>query len=227
MRRTLGTVPTAGLALAMVIALCAPAGAQDEPIYETRFGDPEQSALEWELPEGVTSVTDDGYTTAFTPGALTVSLETAPNAWHNPYIADLPRDQAVEALIASSTGDASALFGVGCRADLPNVGYVLLVGTDGFYTIGRYAGGKGRRSSPRRSRNTPTSSTRSASTSVRGECVGKKKVKLTLFVNDEKIVSVVDKSPPKKFGTLALIVNEVTEGEQATTEYAGFSVDAL
>jgi len=207
--------------------VCGPAGAQGETIYETQFIDPAQVASDWGFPDGETEVTEDGYTAAFTPGALTVTLDGAPNAWLNPDNLDLPADQAVEARISSSTGDDSALFGVACRAALHSVGYVFLVGTDGYYTIGRFDGGKGKAIVNAKGTKRTDAVDPLGFNIVRGECVGKKKVTLTLSVNGEKVASIVDKSPPKKVGRKAFVVTEVAEGEQTATEYTGFAAHAL
>jgi hypothetical protein len=227
MRRITRTVWATFLALALTITVGGAASAQDETIYETQFLDAEQSATEWEFPPGVTAVTDDGYTAAFTPGALTVTLNGAPNAWLDPDLPGLPRDQAVEARIGSSTGDESALFGVACRADLPKTGYAFLVGIDGYYAIGKYGGGEAKAIVNAKGTKRTDAVDPLGSNIVRGECVGKKQVTLTLFVNGEEVASIVDKKPPKKFGKRALVVTEVAEGEQATTEFTGFAVHAL
>ena len=226
---------TIGVALVLAASVCSTAGAQSETIYETQFFDPAQAASEWEFPIGATEVTEDGYTAAFTPGAFTVTLDGAPNArfypaFGNPGIAALPANQAVEARIASSSGDPSALFGVACRAALEpqTVGYFFLVGADGYYAIGRYDGRGNAKAivNVKGSKRTDAVDPFSFNI-VRGECAGKKKVRLTLFVNGEKVVSTVDTSPPKKLGSNALIVTEVAEGETATTEFTGFAAHAL
>jgi hypothetical protein len=228
MGRITRTVSAAGLALALGTAVCGPAGAQGETIYETQFLDPAQAASEWNFPKGATDVTEKGFTAAFTPGALTVALDGAPNAWLNPDIADLPADQAIEARIASSTGDTSALFGVACRAALHSAGYVFLVGTDGYYTIGRFDG-RGNAKAIVNAKGTKRTDAVDplGFNIVRGECVGKKHVKLTLFVNGEKVASKVDRAPPKKLGDRAFVVTEVAKGKLTATEYTGFAVHAL
>lgn len=78
-----------------------PIAAQGEALYLTEFLDPAEDASEWGFPEGATEVTEDGYTAAFTEGALTGTLDGAPNAWLYPDDLELPADQAVEARIAS------------------------------------------------------------------------------------------------------------------------------
>ena len=226
---------SAAAAFVLAASLCGAASAQAETIYETQFLDPAQAATEWGFPSGETTVTEDGYTAAFTSGALTVTLDGAPNAWLNPEfgrvgIPALPANQAVEARIASSTGDESALFGVACRAKLdPNsVGYSFLIGTDGYYTIGRYDGHGNAKAIVNANGSKRTDAVDPFDFNiVRGECSGKKKVKLTLFVNGEKVASTVDKSPPKKFGHDAFVVTEVADGGTVTTEYTGFAAHAL
>lgn len=220
----------AGVALVLATVVGAPAGAQGETIYLTQFLDPTQDASDWGFPSGMTEVTEDGFTEAITPGALTVTLDGAANAWLSPDLAALPADQAIEARVASSTGDESALFGVACRAKFGSnsVGYVFLVGSDGYYTIGRYDG-RGNAKAIVNAKGTKRTDTVDPLdiNVVRGECVGKKKVTLTLFVNDEKVASTVDKAPPKKLGDQAYVVTEVAEGKQTTTEYTGFAVHSL
>jgi len=225
---------------ALVAFVCAisvgeTAGAQSETVYETQFLDPAQSATDWGFPAGTTEVTEDGYTAAFTPGALTVTLDGVPNVsigpdFGNDAVGTLPADQAVEARIASSSGDESALFGVSCRSALsPNaVGYSFLVGADGFFTIGRYDG-KGNAKAivnPKGTKRTEAFDPTSFNI-VRGECVGKRKVKLTLSVNGEKVASTVDKAPPKKLGDEAFLVTEVAEGESVVVEFTGFAAHAI
>jgi hypothetical protein len=226
---------TIGVTLVLLASVWSTASAQSETIYETQFLDPAQAAVEWEFPPGETEVTEDGYTAAFTAGAFTVTLDGAPNARFYPAfggadIAALPTNQAVEARIASSSGDASALFGVACRAalDPQTVGYFFLVGADGYYTIGRYDG-RGNVKAIVNANGSKRTDTVDPSdfNIVRGECTGKKKVRLALYVNGEKVVSIVDKSPPKKLGSNALIVTEVAEGESATIEFTGFAAHAL
>lgn len=213
--------------LVIVCALGSPVAAQGEVIYLTKFLAPTEDAADWGFPNGETAVTEDGYTAAFTEGALTLTLDGAPNAWLYPDDLGLPADQAVEARIASSTGDDSALFGVACRADLPSVGYVFLVGIDGYYTIGRYRGGKGKAIVNVKGTKRTDAVDPEGLNIVRGECVGKKKVTLTLFVNGEKVASFVDKKPPKRVGSNATVVTEVADGETTTTEFTGFAVDGL
>jgi hypothetical protein len=228
MGRITRTVAAVGVVLVVTTGVCGPALAQGETIYETQFPDPAQAAAEWSgFPKGATEVTAKGYTAAFTPGALTVTLDGAINAWFSPDLGKLPADQAVEARIGSSTGDDSALFGVACRAELHSVGYVFLVGTDGYYTIGRFDGGKGKAIVNAKGTKRTRTVDPTGFNIVRGECVGKKQVTLTLFVNGERVASVVDKSPPKKVGARTFAVTEVAKGQQTATEYTGFAVHAL
>lgn len=205
-----------------------PAGAQEETIYETQFDDPAEAASDWGFPDGESAVTEDGYTAAFTPGALTLTLHGAPNAWLNPELDDLPADQAIEARIESSTGDESALFGVACRAKLHAAGYVFLVGTDGYYTIGRFNDrGKAKAIVNADGARRTDAVDPLGSNIVRGECVGKKRVTLTLLVNGEEVASVVDKRPPKKLGHDAFVVTEVEGGGGTETVVTGFAAHTL
>ncbi len=112
MGRIRDTVSAAVVAVVLATAVCGPAVAQGATIYETRFLDPARAASDWGFPKGATDVTEKGFAAALTPGALTVTIDGAANAWLSPEIGDLPADQAIEARIASSTGDESALFGV-------------------------------------------------------------------------------------------------------------------
>ena len=109
----------------------------------------------------------------------------------------MPADQAVEAQIAGNSGEESALFGVSCRFALsPSaVGYSFLVGADGYFTIGRFDG-KGNAKALVNTKGTKRTDTFDPTTTndVRGECVGKRKVKLTLYVNGEKVAAAVDKA---------------------------------
>lgn len=225
------------MAMAFVLgaAVGGPAGAQGETIYETQFLNPAQISSEWGFPKDATEVTDNGFSAAITPGALTLSLDGAPNAWLSPDfgvgdIPSLPADQAIEARIASSTGDSSALFGVACRAKLGanSVGYVFLIGTDGYFTIGRYDG-RGHAKAIVNAKGTKRTDAVDPLdfNIVRGECTGKKKVTLTLLVNGEKVASTVDKAPLKKLGDQAYVVTEVAKGKKTTTEYTGFAAHGL
>jgi hypothetical protein len=204
------------------------ASAQGDAVYETNFADPVQAASEWGFPDGETSVSEDGYSATITQGELAVDVDGAANAWLNPDIADVPTDQAIEATIGSSTGDPSALFGVACRAKLHAAGYVFLVGNDGYFTIGRFDG-KGNAKAlvtPDGKGKLEPLDTVGVNT-VRGECVGKKKVTLTLLVNDEEVATAVDPKPPKKLGQRAFVVTEVKPGQQTTTNVAAFAAYAL
>jgi hypothetical protein len=204
------------------------ASAQGDAIYETSFADPAQAASEWGFPDGGTPVSEDGYSATITQGELAIDLDGAPNAWLNPDISGLPADQAVEATIGSSTGDPSALFGVACRAKLHAAGYVFLVGNDGYFTIGRFDGRGNAKAIVNAKGNGRTAALDTIGVNtVRGECTGKKKVTLTLFVNGEKVATAVDPSPPKKLGQRAFVVTEVKAGEQTTTNVVGFAASAL
>ena len=227
MRQITRVASVIGVALVLATAVGGPASAQEETVYLTQFLDPARDASDWDFPKGATEVTAKGFTAAITPGALTVAVDGAANAWLSPDISDLPTDQAVEARVSSSTGDQSALFGVACRAALHSVGYVFLVGTDGYYTIGRFDGGHGKAIVNAKGTKRTDAVDPLDSNLVRGECVGKKQVTLTLFVNGEKVASTVDKAPPKKVGDEAFVVTEVAKGKQTTTEYSGFAVHAL
>lgn len=228
MGRIRDTVSAAVVAVVLATAVCGPAVAQGATIYETQFLDPARAASDWGFPKGATDVTDKGFAAALTPGALTVTIDGAANAWLSPEIGDLPADQAIEARIASSTGDESALFGVACRAALHSVGYVFLIGTDGYYTIGRFDG-RGNGNAIVNAKGTKRSDAVDpiGPNTVRGECVGRRRVTLTLFVNGEQVVSTVDKKPPKKLGTRAFAVTEVAKGKRTATELTGFAVHAL
>ncbi len=215
------------VAIAIFAAVGGPVSALGGPIYLTKFLDPAQDAADWGFPHGETAVSEDGYTAAFTDGALTVTLDGAPNVWLYPDDLDLPADQSVEAQVASSTGDESALFGVACRADLPSVGYAFLVGTDGYYTIGRYNQGKAKAIVNAKGSKRTDAVDPDGINVVRGECVGKKQVTLTLSVNGEEVVSFVDEKPPKRVGANATVLTEVAEGETTTTEFTGFAVSGL
>jgi hypothetical protein len=233
MRRIRSTITTAGIALLLATVISGPAFAQGTTIYETQFLDPAQAASEWDFPQGATEVTEKGFTAAITPGALTVTVDGAPNSYLGPDfghadIATLPADQAVEARIESSTGDESALCGVACRArlDPKSVGYVFLVGTDGYYAIGRDDGRDLKAIVNANGKKRTDEVDPLASNTVRGECVGKKQVTLTLFVNGNEVASTVDKAPPKKLGNEAFVVTEVAKGKQTTTEFTGFAAHA-
>ncbi|MEX2256475.1 MAG: hypothetical protein WEC34_13630 [Acidimicrobiia bacterium] len=229
------TSSVTAVALVLATGVCGPAGAQGETIYETQFLDPAEAASEWDFPSGATEVTEPGFTAALTPGSLALTLDGAPNAWLSPDfggadIPPLPADQAIEARIASSTGDESALFGVACRAAFgqQSVGYVFLVGADGYYTIGRYDGRGNAKAIVNAKGTKRTDAVDPLDFNiVRGECVGKKKVTLTLFVNGEEVASTVDKAPPKKLGAAAYVVTEVAKGKTTVTEYTGFAAHSL
>jgi hypothetical protein len=235
MGRTTRAVSATAIVFVLAAAVGGSAGAQEQTLYETQFLDPAQTGADWGFPNGATEVTDNGFSEAITPGTLTLSLDGAPNAWLNPEfgpdgVAELPADQAIEARVASSTGDKSALFGVACRAAFGknSVGYSFLIGTDGYYTIGRYDG-RGNAKAIVNAKGTKRTDAIDPTgfNIVRGECVGKKKVTLTLLVNGEKVASIVDKAPPKKFGDKAYLVTEVAKGKKTTTEFTGFAAHSL
>jgi len=209
-----------------MVVVAPVSGAQGATEYETDFADPAQAASEWGFPDGETSMTEDGFSAEITPGDLAVSLDGAPNAWLSPDVSGLPTQLAVEAEVTSNTGDASALFGVACRAKLHSAGYAFLVGTDGYYTIGRFDHGKAKALVNAKGTATTAAVNASAPNTVRGECTGKKKVSLALFVNGEKVATAVDPSPPK-LGQRAFVVTEVERGKQTTTDFASFAVTAL
>jgi len=225
----------AGVAVVLATALCGPADAKSDTVYETRFRDPEQVASDWGFPDGETKVTEDGYTAAFSRGALTINLNATTNAWLSPDfgvgdIAELPDDQAIEARVASNTGDRSATFGVACRAKLrqDSVGYVFLVGTDGYFTIGRYDGRGNAKAIVNAKGTGRTGAVDEVGTNiVRGECVGESTVKLALIVNGKKVATAVDKAPPKNLGDQAYVVTEVEEGARSETEFTRFAAHSL
>jgi hypothetical protein len=224
-----------GITVVVGSALGGSVSAQEETIYETQFLDTAQTAADWSLPAGTTEVTEDGFSATTTPGALTLSLDGASNAFLGPDfgsggIESLAADQAIEARVASSTGDKSALFGVACRAKFGKnaVGYSFLIGTDGYYTIGRFDGrGNGKAIVNAKGTKHTDAVDPTGFNIVRGECAGKKKVTLTLLVNGEKVASIVDKAPPKKLGVQAYVVTEVAKGKRTTTEFSGFAAHSL
>jgi hypothetical protein len=235
MGRTIRAVSAIAIVFVLAAAVAGPAGAQEETVYETQFLDTAQTATDWSFPAGTTEVTEDGFSAATTPGALTLSLDGASNAFLGPEFGsggiDGPAaDQAIEARVGSSTGDKSALFGVACRAKFGKnaVGYSFLIGTDGYYTIGRFDG-RGNAKAIVNAKGTKRTDAVDPTgfNIVRGECVGKKKVTLTLLVNGEKVASIVDKAPPKKFGDNAYVVTEVAKGKKTTTEFTGFAAHSL
>jgi hypothetical protein len=228
MRRIAVLTAVVSATLGAMAIVPGPAGAQGETAYETEFLDPAQAASEWGFPDGETSVTEDGFTASITPGQLAVALDGAENAWLNPDVSGFPSDLAVEAQIASSSGDPSALFGVACRAKLHAAGYVFLVGTDGYFTIGRFDGrGNAKALVNAKGKATTAALNATGTNVVRGECTGKKTVTLTLLVNGKTVATAVDAAPPKKLGQRAFVVTEVEPGEQTTTNFSGFATHAL
>ncbi len=204
------------------------ASAQGEAVYETNFADPAQAASEWGFPDGETSVSEDGYTAAITQGEFALALDGAANARLGPDISGLPADQAIEATITSSTGHESAVFGVACRTKINAAGYVFLVGWDGYFTIGRFDDrGNGKALVNAKGNATTAAVNVTNPNVVRGECVGTKKVTLTLFVNGETVAKATDPSPPKKLGKRAWVVTEVEPGKKTTTNFSSFAVSAL
>jgi len=228
MGRTARATSVVMMAIAAGVSVPTAVSARETIVYLTRFDDADESASEWGFPAGETTVTEHGYTAEFTPGALTVTLDGAANVWLNPDVDDLPADQAVETRVDSSTGDESALFGVACRAKLHASGYVFLVGTDGYYTIGRYDDrGKARAIvNGDGSKRTDAVEPDDANV-VTGECTGKKHVKLTLLVNGTEVASIVDRKPPKGLGRNAFVVTEVEAGAHTETVFGGLAVRSL
>ncbi|MCJ7438097.1 MAG: hypothetical protein MUP97_10085, partial [Acidimicrobiia bacterium] len=139
-RHRLGIV--LGLVFGLVAGVAGTASAgSGATIYTTDFSDPAATSAEWGFQDGATTETGDGDGLAATPGAFAVSLDGVANLWVSPEAGSLPDDQVVEATIAKATGDSSVLAGVVCRGSLDDdLGYAFLVATDGFYTIGAYAG---------------------------------------------------------------------------------------
>jgi hypothetical protein len=223
------------IAIALVGGLGGAASAQSGSIYETEFLDPAQAAAEWEFPAGSTEVSEDGYAARFRTGVLEVILDGEPNLSIGPtfgsdLVGALPPDQAVEAQIAGTSGEEAALFGVSCRFALSprSVGYSFLVGADGYFTIGRFDG-KGNAKALVNVKATKRTEAvdPNGTNDVRGECVGKRTVKLTLYVNGQKVATTVDKAPPKNLGDQAFLVIEVEEGEGVVVEFTRFAAEGL
>lgn len=222
-----------GIALGMVFAAlfagAGPAsGGSDATIYTTDFSNPATTSTEWGL-QGATTESGDGYNIAITPGAFTVSLDGAANLWLSPSAGSLPDDQVVEATIAKATGDSSVGAGVICRGSLDgDLGYAFLIQTNGNYTIGSFAGrGSKRLVNVKGTKRTDAVDPAGPNT-VRGECtsIGKKKVRLTLFVNDKKVASVVDRTSPSKIGPDAYLLIEVTKDQPAAAAFSSFAISA-
>jgi hypothetical protein len=225
-------------AVAAVVVACsavfaAPAAAQEETLYLTKFADPAETAVDWGFPSDSTEVSEDGFTASIEPGALVLTLDGARNAWLGPDfgshgIDGLPADQAIEAREDSVRGDDSALFGVRCRTSATGKtnGYGFVIATDGYYAIARYKNGKATVLVNKRGTKHTDAVEPLGPNTVRGACVGKKKTTLTLSVNGEKVASVVDASPPR-IGDQADVYVEVADGAQATTEFTGFAAHSL
>jgi hypothetical protein len=218
---------TLGLVFATLVGAAGPASAgSGSTIYTTDFADPASVSAEWGFQDGATTETGDGYSLAVTPGAFAVSLDGAANLWVSPEAGSLPADQIVEATIAKATGDSSVSAGVICRGDLAgDKGYGFLIATDGWYTIG--SPGNKRLVNVKGTKRTDAIDPAGPNT-VRGECssVGKKKVRLTLFVNDERVASVVDRTSPSKIGPDAYLLTEVAKGKPATVTFSSFAISA-
>ena len=225
-----------GLALGIVVAVLVGAAGSaaagtgsGATIYTTDFSDPAATSAEWGFQDGATTETGKGYTLATTPGAFTISLDGPPNFSVSPEAGSLPDDQVVEATIAKATGDSSVLAGVICRGSLDDdLGYAFLVATDGYYTIGAYAGPGSRRLVNAKGTKRTDAIDPAGPNTVRGACtsVGKKRVRLTLFVNDQKVASVVDRTSPSKTGPDAYVLTEVAQGKPASVTYSSFSISA-
>lgn len=218
------------LAVATSVATASSAGAgSDAAIYSTDFSDPVAAAAEWEFPNGATHETGDGYTLDLAADTLTVSLDGIKNLWVGPTVGAIPANQIVEATVANASGDSSLLTGVICRGSLDDdLGYAFLIAADGYYTIGSYAGPGVRRLVNAKGTKRSDAIDSAGRNTVRGVCrsVGKKKVRLTMFVNDEKVASAVDRTTASKTGPDAYVLTEVDEGRAATAVYSSFIVAA-
>lgn len=210
----------------------SPASAQAAPgetIYETQFADTAQAAEEWDLPADGSPDAGDGFSFALEPGTLVVTLDGAPNVWISPNVADLPRDQIVEARLSPRSDAEPSLFGVACRARLEprSLGYVFAIASDGYYTIAKYDGsGKARKlvNAGKNERFTDAVDPEGPNI-VQGDCIGSKQVKLTLSVNGEKVASFVDKKPPK-VGDSIYVVSEAGDGPESVLDVTGFAVSS-
>jgi hypothetical protein len=236
MMRTMRPRPRATVALGLLVVLltggAAAAGVRagagpEEAVYSTDFADPAAAATEWQFPTGETTETGKGYTLALTSGAFFVGLNGAKNLWLSPDVASLPTDQVVETTIAEMTGDSSVLAGVVCRGDLHrDLGYGFVVATDGYYAIGAYAGPGVKRLVNAKGTKRTSAIDPAGPNTVRAECAndGKRKVRLTLFVNDQKVASVVDRTSPSKTASGAFLLTEVDEGQPGQVTYSSFAV---
>jgi hypothetical protein len=209
-------------------AAAGPTGSGDT-VYSTDFANPAVDAPDWGFQNGETSEYGDGYALNMEPGAFTVALDGAANLWVSPEIGDLPDDQIVETTIAADSGESSLLAGVVCRGSLDDdLGYQFLVGLDGYYTIGTIKDdGPKRLVNPKNNKRTDAIDPEGPN-NVRAECtsVGTKKVRVTLFVNDEKVASAVDKTSPSKIGSDAYLITEVDKGASGLVTYSEFSITA-
>ena len=225
-----------GIVVAVLVGAAAPTAARSgsgsgsgATIYTTDFSDPAATSAEWGFKNGATTETGKGYSLATTPGAFTISLDGPPNFSVSPEAGSLPDDQVVEATIAKATGDSSVLAGVICRGSLDDdLGYAFLVATDGYYTIGAYAGPGSKRLVNAKGTKRTDAIDPAGPNTIRGACtsVGKKRVRLTLFVNDQKVASVVDRTSPSKTGPDAYVLTEVAQGKPASVTYSSFSISA-
>lgn len=224
------TVGAVLMVSATPILLGVPAFAgSDDTVYSTDFSDPAAVAPEWRFKDGATSETFDDFALTMTPGAYTVSLDGAKSVWTSPRAGRLPNDQVVEATIAETAGDASLIAGVVCRGSLDDdKGYGFFIGLDGYYSIGTFAPSGSRLvANPSGTKRTDAVNPEGPNT-VRARCtsVGKKKVRLTMFVNDEKVASAVDRTAPSRIGADAYLITEVLDGKTASVSFASFSIAA-
>lgn len=219
-----------GLVFATLVGAAGPASAgPGDSIYATDFSDPAATSVEWRFQDGATTETGDGYSLALTAGAFTISLDGVPNFSVSPAAGSLPNDQVVEATIAKATGDSSVLAGVVCRGSRDDdVGYAFVIATDGYYTIGAYAGPGSKRLVNAKGTKRTDAIDPAGPNTVRGACtsIGKKKVRLTLFVNDHKVASVVDRTSPSKIGPDASLLTEVAKGQPADVTFSSFAISA-
>lgn len=216
------------LAVAILATAAAPAAAAlGDEIYSTDFSDPDEASQEWGFADGATSERGTGYSLELTPGALEVHLTKVPNFWVTPDAGSLPDDQVVETTIEEATGDDSTTAGVACRGSLDDdLGYLFLIGTDGYYTIGDISG-TAHALVNKNGKKRSDAIDPSGPNTVRGECVdaGKRGVRLTMYVNDEKVASVVDPDA-SPVGTSAYVVVEVDRSRPANVSFSSFSVAA-
>jgi hypothetical protein len=203
------------------------ATAQGDVVYTTEFADLTDASVEWGFESSATTETGNGYSLELVPGALNVRVTTLSNFWISPEIGAIPDDQVVEATIADASGDDSVTAGVVCRGSLEDdLGYVFLIGTDGFYTIGD-ASGAARALVNKKGTKRSDAIDPAGPNTVRAECVdvGSSGVRLTMFVNDEKVASVVDRSA-SEVGPEAWLVTEVDRSRQADVSFSSFTIAA-